>query len=78
MKTILLTGGTGFIGSHACISLLQKGYKLIVIDSLVNSSKNSLEGISKIVNKTISNLSEKLIFEECWSNSFIFCSKYLF
>ena len=44
MKTILLTGGAGFIGSHTCVSLLLKGYKLIVIDSLANSSKKSLKG----------------------------------
>ena len=64
MKTILLTGGTGFIGSHTCISLLQKGYKLIVIDSLVNSSKKSLEGIRKILKKSVLNYSDKLIFEK--------------
>ena len=37
MKTILLTGGSGFIGSHTCIDLLEKGYRVIVLDSNVNS-----------------------------------------
>ena len=64
MKTILLTGGAGFIGSHTCVSLLLKGYKLIVIDSLANSSKKSLKGIIKIVSKSIINSSENLIFEQ--------------
>ena len=35
MKTILVTGGTGFIGSHTSLALLEKGYKLLLIDSLV-------------------------------------------
>ena len=42
MKNILVTGGTGFIGSHTCFSLLSEGYNVYAIDSLVNSSKKSL------------------------------------
>ena len=38
-KTILVTGGTGFIGSHTCVSLLEKKYKIIILDSNVNSSE---------------------------------------
>ena len=48
MKRILVTGGTGFIGSHTCISLLSEGYDLVVIDSLKNSSKKSLEKVKEI------------------------------
>ena len=50
MKTILVTGGTGFIGSHTCVSLLEKGYKLIILDSLINSSLDCINRIHKIVN----------------------------
>ncbi|MBO7373091.1 MAG: NAD-dependent epimerase/dehydratase family protein, partial [Oscillospiraceae bacterium] len=36
--TILVTGGAGYIGSHTCVELLNKGYDVVVIDNLVNSS----------------------------------------
>ena len=35
---ILVTGGTGYIGSHTCISLLEKGYDVTIVDNLVNST----------------------------------------
>ncbi len=48
MKNILVTGGSGFIGSHTCLLLLQEGYKVFVIDSFVNSSPKSLKRILEI------------------------------
>ena len=48
-KTILLTGGLGFIGSHIVIELLQKKYKTIILDNLSNSNVDTLEKIKKIV-----------------------------
>ena len=45
MKRILVTGGSGFIGSHICLLLLQQGFEVVVIDSLVNSSMNSLKKV---------------------------------
>lgn len=53
MKTILTTGGLGFIGSHTCICLLNEGYNVLIVDSLVNSK---FEVLSKI--KDISLLSK--------------------
>ena len=49
MKRILVTGGSGFIGSHTCCALLEDNYDLLVIDSLVNSSFKSIERIKKIL-----------------------------
>ena len=37
--TILVTGGAGYIGSHTCVELLEKGYEVVVVDNLSNSSK---------------------------------------
>lgn len=53
MKTILVTGGTGFIGSHTCVELLQQGYDVIVADNLCNSSSLVLERITQITNKEV-------------------------
>lgn len=51
MKKILVTGGAGYIGSHACVELLNRGYDIVVIDNLANSSKESLKRIKKITGK---------------------------
>ena len=45
MKKILLTGGTGYIGSHVCVELLKKGYEVVIVDNLSNSSKHVLTQI---------------------------------
>ncbi|GER60616.1 UDP-glucose 4-epimerase [Patiriisocius marinus] len=45
---ILVTGGLGFIGSHVVVELQQKGYDVVVIDNLSNSSIDVLSGIEKI------------------------------
>ena len=50
LSSILVTGGTGFIGSHTCASLIENGYKVVVVDSLINSSRNVINKIPKIVN----------------------------
>ncbi len=50
MKNILVTGGAGFIGSHTCLALLQKGYEVFVIDSFFNSSPKSLDRVVDILN----------------------------
>lgn len=43
MKTILITGGAGFIGSHLCEKLLERGDKVICLDNLFTGSKNNIE-----------------------------------
>lgn len=53
MKTILVTGGAGFIGSHTCVELLNSGYGVVVADNLCNSSKESLKRVEKITGKQV-------------------------
>jgi len=47
-QTVLVTGGTGYIGSHTAVELIQKNYKVVIIDSLENSELSVLDGIEKI------------------------------
>ena len=47
-KTILVTGGTGFIGSHTTVELQQAGYDVVIVDNLSNSKAEVLDGIEKI------------------------------
>ena len=47
-KTILVTGGTGFIGSHTCVELIERGYDVAVLDNLSNSKVESLNRIERI------------------------------
>ena len=39
MARLLITGGAGFIGSHTCVTLLEAGHELVVLDSFVNSCR---------------------------------------
>jgi UDP-glucose 4-epimerase len=52
-KTILVTGGAGYIGSHACIELLEAGYKVVVVDNLSNSKSDSLSRVEDLTGKDI-------------------------
>ena len=51
MKTILVTGGTGFIGSHVCLSLIHSKYRVVIVDSNINSSELSLKRVKKILDQ---------------------------
>jgi UDP-glucose 4-epimerase len=48
MKKILVTGGTGFIGSHTVVELQQNGYEVVIVDNLSNSTIDVLDNIAKI------------------------------
>lgn len=47
-ETILVTGGTGFIGSHTTVELIENGYNVIIVDNLSNSNEGVIDGIEKI------------------------------
>ena len=61
IKTVLVTGGSGYIGSHTCLYLLEQGFRVIVVDSLVNSSSESLERIKMILKNK--NFSKEISFK---------------
>ena len=52
MARILVTGGTGYIGSHTVVELMQQGYDVVIVDNLSNSNQAVLDGITAIVGST--------------------------
>jgi UDP-glucose 4-epimerase len=53
VKTILVTGGAGYIGSHTCLELLEAGYAVVVVDNLCNSTAESLTRVQSITGQTL-------------------------
>jgi UDP-glucose 4-epimerase len=51
MRTVLLTGGTGYIGSHTCVELIGAGFETVLLDNLCNSSPVVVDRIAKINGK---------------------------
>ena len=56
---VLVTGGTGFIGSHVLVELMEASYEVVVLDNLLNSSKKSLSRVEAITGKKIVEFFEK-------------------
>ena len=54
---ILVTGGTGFIGSHTTVELQQQGYDVIIVDALFNSRIEALDAIASITGKSLNSSS---------------------
>ncbi len=50
---VLVTGGAGYIGSHTCVELLNKGYDVVVIDNLSNSNPESLKRVQELTGKKV-------------------------
>lgn len=50
---VLVTGGAGYIGSHTCVTLLEAGHEITVIDNLCNSSEIALERVQEITGKSL-------------------------
>ena len=62
MQRILVTGGVGFIGSHTSLLLIEKGYEILIVDSLINSSIKALKRINEIINIKYPEMKNKLTF----------------
>lgn len=67
---ILVTGGAGFIGSHTNVELLNAGYDVVVIDNLVNSSRESIKRVEKLTGKKITFYEEDLLNEKAVDDIF--------
>ena len=51
---VLVTGGLGFIGSHTCVTLLENGFDVVIVDNLYNAKIEVLDRIKQITNKEVS------------------------
>ncbi len=63
MKSILVTGGTGFIGSHTCLCLLEAGFHVVIVDSNINSSPLVVDRIKLIYKKKLGSNDEINFFK---------------
>ncbi|HCM24630.1 MAG TPA: UDP-glucose 4-epimerase, partial [Ruminococcaceae bacterium] len=70
MKTILVTGGAGFIGSHTCVELLNHQYNVVVMDNFVNSSMHAVEAIRTITGKDFPFYECDMLDEEAFEKVF--------
>lgn len=73
MDKILVTGCTGYIGSHTCVELLNAGYEIIGLDNFSNSKRVVLDNITKITGKKITfyegNMLDKSLLEKIFSEN---------
>ena len=68
---ILVTGGTGYIGSHTVVELQKTGHEVIIVDNLSNSTIEVLDQITKITG--IRPAFEKIDLADTWASEAFFC-----
>jgi len=71
MKKILVTGGTGYIGSHTVVELFENGYDLVILDNLSNSSTEVLSRIERITGRLPLFVKGDICDESCIESLFI-------
>ena len=79
MNKILITGGTGFIGSHTAVSLIEAGYDVVILDNLYNSSPKVVDRIETITGKRpkfyqtdiLDQAGLKKVFDENYKNELV-------
>ena len=74
MQKIFITGGTGYIGSHTCVELLNSGYEVVIYDNLSNSNVQVLERIKAITGKEAIFIQGDIRDEELMTRSMDGCS----
>ncbi|MGR8942276.1 MAG: UDP-glucose 4-epimerase GalE [Gammaproteobacteria bacterium] len=69
MSSLLVTGGAGYIGSHACVELLQSGHEVVVFDNLANSHPEVIRRIERITGKKIAFIKSDIRDQEAVENA---------
>lgn len=69
MGKILVTGGTGFIGSHTCVALTNAGYPVVVMDNLSNSKVEAIARIEMITGKHVRFYRTDMRTRQTWNRS---------
>ena len=69
-KTVLVTGGAGYIGSHTVLQLLLGGFKTVVVDNLDNSSEVAIHRVKELAGEFANNL----FFHKVLLTLILFCS----
>ena len=67
---VLVTGGCGYIGSHTCIELLNKGYDVIVVDNLINSQIDNISRVEEITGRNVKFYRDDINDKEALRNIF--------
>lgn len=67
---VLVTGGAGYIGSHACVQLLEAGYEVIVLDNLSNSSEVALQRVEQIASRSLTFIKGDIRDRDCLDELF--------
>lgn len=68
--SVLVTGGAGYIGSHTVLSLLEAGYEVIVLDNLINSSRESLCRVEMLTDKSVTFITSDIRDRPCLDGLF--------
>ena len=74
---VLVTGGAGYIGSHTCVELLERGYGVVVVDNLCNSNPESLNRVQQLTGKTLKfyegDVRDEALLEKIFAENAIDC-----
>ena len=69
-STVLVTGAAGYIGSHACVELLDAGFDVVALDNLDNSSEEALRRVGEITGKPVEFIHVDLLDEQALDDVF--------
>ena len=75
LNSILVTGGSGFIGTHLCLRLFENGYNIFVVDSFLSSSSLGINNIRKHIKNKFPNASNKIYILEGDLRNYEFLTK---